>query len=516
MSFRLGLANSILDSKALDNAAKFWENSNRSPTGRCRYWENNDSVVYGFRVKAGRAFPTNATFESSEVLDILDKLKSRYSTPWENISAQTGPKMKSQIIMDLVGMNEMELVFQIMSHRREVGKALLSLGSDSLGNGVSRPGKVTEPNGGLGGGAAIGGDTPEYPHVYTSGSNIHGNILSMFGSKFLLPLGTQRHTNEQYQEVIIPPAKAVPPRINERRIPVGELDVLARGCFPGTNLSIEFSLLFIQQRIPQMKTCLFALLPGKTDVAMLTILRVIDQHLSSKNNPQAPTGAGKTDVAMLTILRVIDQHLSSKNNPQQLASLIRKKDFKVIYVAPMKALAAEIVRKLGKRLAWLDIKVRELTGDMQLTKAEIAETQIIVTTPEKWDVVTRKPTGEGELASVESTQSVIRVVGLSATLPNYVDVADFVGANRERGLFYFDSSFRPVPLEQHFLGIKGKSGSPMAKKNLDEVTFEKVSELVKEGHQVMVFVHARKETVNQHWRSKKLRQRTTRWKASRV
>jgi antiviral helicase SLH1 len=37
---------------------------------------------------------------------------------------------------------------------------------------------------------------------------------------------------------------------------------------------------------------------------------------------------------------------------------------------------------------------------MQLTKAEIAETQIIVTTPEKWDVVTRKPTGEGELASV--------------------------------------------------------------------------------------------------------------------
>jgi antiviral helicase SLH1 len=84
----------------------------------------------------------------------------------------------------------------------------------------------------------------------------------------------------------------------------------------------------------------------------------------------------------------------------------------------MKALAAEIVRKLGKRLAWLAVKVRELTGkhfvpchlrkqlpmisvgDMQLTKAEIAETQIIVTTPEKWDVVTRKPTGEGELASV--------------------------------------------------------------------------------------------------------------------
>lgn len=43
-------------------------------------------------------------------------------------------------------------------------------------------------------------------------------------------------------------------------------------------------------------------------------------------------------------------------------------------------------------------------GDMQLTKKEIAETQIIVTTPEKWDVVTRKPTGEGEVASVSSAK----------------------------------------------------------------------------------------------------------------
>jgi activating signal cointegrator complex subunit 3 len=34
--------------------------------------------------------------------------------------------------------------------------------------------------------------------------------------------------------------------------------------------------------------------------------------------------------------------------------------------------------------------VRELTGDMQLTKKELAETQMIVTTPEKWDVITRK------------------------------------------------------------------------------------------------------------------------------
>ena len=35
-----------------------------------------------------------------------------------------------------------------------------------------------------------------------------------------------------------------------------------------------------------------------------------------------------------------------------------------------------------------------------MTRAEIAETHMIVTTPEKWDVVTRKTTGDGALASV--------------------------------------------------------------------------------------------------------------------
>jgi len=68
-------------------------------------------------------------------------------------------------------------------------------------------------------------------------------------------------------------------------------------------------------------------------------------------------------------------------------------------------------------------------------------------------------------------------------------------ASPQKGLFYFDSSFRPVPLEQHFLGIKGKPGSLLSRKNLDNATFQKVSELVANGHQVMVFVHARKETV---------------------
>lgn len=71
----------------------------------------------------------------------------------------------------------------------------------------------------------------------------------------------------------------------------------------------------------------------------------------------------------------------------------------IVYVAPMKALAAEVTQNFGKRLEALGLVVKELTGDMQLTKKELAETQMIVTTPEKWDVITRKG-GDVAIASL--------------------------------------------------------------------------------------------------------------------
>lgn len=45
---------------------------------------------------------------------------------------------------------------------------------------------------------------------------------------------------------------------------------------------------------------------------------------------------------------------------------------------------------LLQRLATYGITVSELTGDHQLCKEEINATQIIVCTPEKWDIITRK------------------------------------------------------------------------------------------------------------------------------
>ena len=42
----------------------------------------------------------------------------------------------------------------------------------------------------------------------------------------------------------------------------------------------------------------------------------------------------------------------------------------------MKALAAEMTNTFSKRLGSLGIVVKELTGDMSLTKAEILKTQV--------------------------------------------------------------------------------------------------------------------------------------------
>ena len=43
-----------------------------------------------------------------------------------------------------------------------------------------------------------------------------------------------------------------------------------------------------------------------------------------------------------------------------------------------------------QRLSTYGIKVGELTGDHQLNREQINATQIIVCTPEKWDIITRK------------------------------------------------------------------------------------------------------------------------------
>ncbi|KAL5544599.1 hypothetical protein UlMin_008383 [Ulmus minor] len=313
------------------------------------------------------------------------------------------------------------------------------------------------------------------------GHGTHADVVTA------LPQGTVRKHFKGYEEVIIPPTPAAQMKPGEKLIEIKELDDFAQAAFQGYK-----SLNRIQSRIFQ------------------TVYHTNENILVC-----APTGAGKTNIAMISILHEIGQHFKD--------GYLHKDEFKIVYVAPMKALAAEVTAAFSHRLSPLNMNVRELTGDMQLSKKELEETQMIVTTPEKWDVITRKssdmslsmlvklliidevhllnddrgPVIEALVArtlrQVESTQTMIRIVGLSATLPNYLEVAQFLRVNPDAGLFFFDSSYRPVPLAQQYIGISEQN---FAARNelLNEICYKKVVDSLRQGHQAMVFVHSRKDT----------------------
>ncbi|WEW59188.1 Putative steryl acetyl hydrolase mug81 [Emydomyces testavorans] len=408
-------------------------------------------------------------------------------------------------LAEIVGFDDLDFVIDLISHRKEVSSSpsapdrsiLSKLQTRAQREEALRQQDYEHKHAKLA--PKQDREGPRYPHVYKSYDA--GNTLSINGRKYGLPVGSTHREEPRYTEYAIPAAKVGTLGINQKLVQISDMDGLCRGTFRS------------YKTLNRMQSLLYNV-AYKTNENMLIC---------------APTGAGKTDAAMLTILNTVARYTlpSPLEEPHASDFIVQTDEFKIVYVAPMKALAAEVTEKLGKRLSWLGIEVRELTGDMQLTKQEIVQTQIIVTTPEKWDVVTRKSTGDTELVQkvrlliidevhmlhdergavieslvartqrqVESTQSLIRTIGLSATLPNYLDVADFLKVNRMAGLFYFDASFRPVPLEQHFVGVKGDAGSKKSRENLDIVAFEKVRDMLEQGHQVMVFVHSRKDTVN--------------------
>ena len=412
-------------------------------------------------------------------------------------------------LADIVGFDDLDFVIELISHRKEILNSPAEADKVPKRDGILgrlqtkaereetlRQQDWEHKNAALA--PALNRSTEQYPHVYRSYGAT--NLLAPSGHKYALPVGSKREEFEKYEEFSVPAGKTGTLAPGQVLVQISEMDGLCRRTFKG------------YKSLNRMQSLVYPVAYKKNENMLIC----------------APTGAGKTDAAMLTILNAISQNLTPSPHEDEKAEdfIVRSQDFKIVYVAPMKALAAEVTEKLGKRLAWLGIQAREYTGDMNLTKREIMQTQIIVTTPEKWDVVTRKSTGDTELVQkvrlliidevhmlhdergavleslvartqrqVESTQSLIRIVGLSATLPNYVDVADFLKVNRYEGMFYFDSSFRPVPLEQHFIGVKGKAGSKQSRENIDFAAFEKVRDMLKQGHQVMVFVHSRKDTV---------------------
>ena len=186
----------------------------------------------------------------------------------------------------------------------------------------------------------------------------------------------------------------------------------------------------------------------------------------------APTGSGKTAVLELAICRLVSSHKSDC--------------FKIVYMAPTKSLCSERQRDWQAKFCSLGLITAELTGDTDQNQLRaVQNASIIITTPEKWDSMTRKwkdhaklmqlvklflidevhilkdtrgATLEAVVSRMKSVGSHVRFVALSATVPNSEDIATWLGrdpirqhlpAQRQR----FGEEFRPVKLQKFVYGI---------------------------------------------------------------
>ncbi|KAJ3224159.1 hypothetical protein HK099_000150 [Clydaea vesicula] len=355
----------------------------------------------------------------------------------------------------------------------ELSANLLGLDGDHLRN-VRESQLRTSSNAPLFSNTAAKVEDIQYPNVYRT----EKAKSSFFGAKMALPFGTERFDNDKrFEEVVIPfpkkPDLSVFPNMKEL-IKISSLDDFCARGFKG------------YKELNRLQSTVYPVAYG-SNANMLVC---------------APTGktskfyysecAGKTDVAMLTILRCLSQYIKTTDEGR---TYLAKDDFKIVYVAPMKALASEIVRKFQSRLGGdfnkdgVGVIVKELTGDMQLSKSEISSTQILVVTPEKWDVVTRKGVGDTELTQKVKLLLIDEVHLLNEDRGS---VIESIVARTLRQVESTQSLIRVVGLS----GVKGKSGSPTSRMNMNKICYEKVVDLVRNGHQIMIFVHSRKDTVN--------------------
>ncbi|CAB9503061.1 DExH-box ATP-dependent RNA helicase DExH17 [Seminavis robusta] len=229
----------------------------------------------------------------------------------------------------------------------------------------------------------------------------------------------------------------------------------------------------------------------------------------------SPTGSGKSTIFEIAMARLIYIDLLNQPKVAHRPSFLSRHR-KMVYVAPSKALCEERYNDWNTRLSALGIgiSVAMITGDDKEpgdSYRNLAESQLIVTTPEKFDSMTRRWTENFYLFATiklfmvdevhmvgdpsrgwcleaivcrmktiqraarnvavtheellmssyphttpEAIASSFRFVAVSATLPNIQDCASLLSASE---CYTFDASYRPVPLTMHIvnLGTIGKN-----------------------------------------------------------
>ncbi|XP_065335350.1 probable ATP-dependent DNA helicase HFM1 isoform X2 [Cloeon dipterum] len=224
--------------------------------------------------------------------------------------------------------------------------------------------------------------------------------------------------------------------------------------------------------------------------------KVLDPVLNSDRPVvvAAPTGSGKTVIFELAIVWLLMQ--IERESPGWT-------DFKIIYIAPVKALCSERLADWNEKFGSVGLSCSEVTGDMENTyNSALRKHQIILTTPEKWDSMTRRwkdnrglvqhvrlilidevhllneerrgPILEAVVSRMKTVQlsleleghvqgvgpKGIRFLAVSATIPNIEDIAQWLGCRSPQLPLHFSVSEdeRPVKLKKIVYGYDSRPG----------------------------------------------------------
>lgn len=204
-----------------------------------------------------------------------------------------------------------------------------------------------------------------------------------------------------------------------------------------------------------------------------------------------PTGGGKTWLA-----------------EQAIASTLSVGS-RAIYLTPLRALAAELTSKWQQQFA--GFKVGVFTGDFGSTKrpypVSFSDAQLLVMTPERLDACTRAWRShwswipevdllivdelhllgehhrgarlEGAVSRMRRLNPFARIIGLSATLGNLSELADWLD-----GVAYH-SSWRSIPLTWRFVHFRNATEKP-------QLLIEEVARNTVAGGHSLVFVQSRR------------------------
>ena len=214
----------------------------------------------------------------------------------------------------------------------------------------------------------------------------------------------------------------------------------------------------------------------------------------------APTASGKTLIATLAII-----------------SYLSKNKGKVIYLSPLRALAAEKFlefKKLEKISIGNKIKVGISTGDYENIEKKLEKNNVLILTNEKMDSIirhgaewideiglvisdeihligddSRGPTLEMILTQLKELEHKPQILGLSATITNSDEIANWLGCK------LVNNEWRPVPLSE---GVYDGGLVTMS----DGTTFEVANTIrgtpidlgvqcVQEGGQSLIFAETR-------------------------